>query len=119
MLLTDKQSLPLQPPIGEIDWWLRGELTKLFITGKFRADEGEMLYFASDKFCKNRHFLLFGTDYIKDFQTESGEHLLLKLNNQLSSLSIKNFLLVLSENLLSNTPVLKKYLKNFTFDIYF
>lgn len=117
-MITDKQELPLPTPIGEIDWWLRGELTRLFISGKFKADEGEILYFTSDKFCKNKNYLLFGVDNVRDFDIGKGKLMLLKLNNQLTSLNIKHFLLVLSKNLSTNTTVIKKYLKNFSFDTY-
>lgn len=118
LLVCDRQMLPLCPPIGIIDWWLKGELTKLFTSGKFKANEGEVLLFTTTRFKKNKNFLLFGIGDINDLSSEKGEHLLFKLKNQLSSLNLKNFLLVPSKNLLKESDFLKKYFKNFLVDLY-
>ncbi len=117
-MLLQRQVLPLYSPIGDIDWWLRGQLTRLFISNKFKADEGETLFFTSSKYCqKNKNFLLFGMGSIVNLDTGKGEYLLESLKNQLNSLNTRIFLLVVSKELFHNLPIIKQQLKGFSFDV--
>jgi len=117
LLILERQRLPLQSPLGDVDWWLKGELTRLFVNQKFNADEAETLFFTTSRYCKNKNFLLFGTGSVVEFSSVKGEHLLEILKNQLSSLNVRNFLLVPSNKIFPNIPSIKKHLASFSIDL--
>ncbi len=118
VIFTEKQSLPLKLPLGEMDWWLKGEITRLFITKMFEARENEILLFTSEKFKKNKNFLLFGTGSLTNFDTLQGELILSRLKDQLTSLNVRNFLFVPSANISKELPVIKKHLRFFSYDVF-
>lgn len=104
-------------PLAEVDWWLRGGITELFIKGFFDAKEGETLFFTSDTYHKNKNFLLFGIGKELSLNTVKGQNLIEELNKTLTSLQVRNFLLILPSLINKDINLLKKYFKTFSFDV--
>lgn len=115
--MSEKNELPLLSPLAEVDWWLRGGITELFVKGFFSAKEGEKLFFTSEIYHKNRNFLLFGIGEEFSLNTVKGQNLIEELNKTLTLLKVRNFLLILPSSINKDINLLKKHFKTFSFDV--
>lgn len=108
--------LPFDGATGLLDWWLKGELTRIVKNGKFKCDYGELMLYFSNNLKLNKNFLLFGLGNHNIHQKNILEIFAEDLKKGLESLKIKNFALVFSYDI--EKSVLNRFFKEFAIDIY-
>lgn len=110
------KKLPLEGFAGLMDWWMRGELTRIIKEEKFKCNYGDLLLFFSDKLRENKNFLLFGLGNHDLSEKFALERFAVDLKKGIESLKVKNFALLISSDI--DESILNKFFKEFAIDIY-
>lgn len=112
VVLWGNEPLPLRAPLGEIDWWLRGALTRLVVSGKFFGRERESLLFLDS--ATGVTILLFGVGRNVPFSEAAAEHLV----HLLGDLRVSRAMIAADSCHGAQLIEIKKHMKQISCDLY-
>lgn len=114
----EKDELPLKPPTVYLDWYLKGEITRLIVNKKIDLNKREVFLYSSNyiTFCKN--FIFYNIGSKEEIEDNPLYFLLGPLEETLQKLKVNSFFLIPSKNLYSKINDLMEFFKKYHWDYY-
>jgi hypothetical protein len=117
VVLVEKQSLPLKSSLGYLDWLLRGELTRLITSKRFKGARKESVVLVNNAIRKNKKFLLYGMGDVGSLNNENAASLFKDLACCLNGMKINNFIFMPSQNVINHLELVRASFKEFIYEV--